>query len=122
VKRFGEKCRYLPTDNSNKTDIMPKPKTGLTKRKSKATKTRARTAKKLERKGRERSLSTHGMGKLTAAEKVALSRGLSGKSDVSSPAKYKAEVEGMGAKKISQRQRKRTVKGSTYTPKKPKRR
>jgi len=101
---------------------MPrKPSTGLTKKKSKATKTRVRVAKKLERKGRERSLSTHGMGALTSAEKITLSRGLSGRTDVSSPAKYKAEVEGMGAKKISQRQRKRTVKKSKYIPKKPKR-
>ena len=100
---------------------MPKPKTGLTKKRSKATKERAKTARKLARKGRDRSLSTHGMGALTQAEKIALSKGLAGKTDISSPAKYKEEVEKSGAKKISQRQRKKTVKKPKYTPRKPKR-
>jgi hypothetical protein len=101
---------------------MPrKPSTRLQKKATKTQKKRAKTAKKLERKGLEKSLSTHGVGALRPEEQHALALGLMGKKDISSPEKYKEAIEGMGSKKISQRQRKKLVKKSKYTPRKPKR-
>lgn len=88
---------------------MPKPKTGLTKKRSKATKSRARSARKLERKGRTPSLSTHGMGKETKTEERVLSAGLSGRKDISEKELYKIVVESQG-QKMSLKQRKKSTK------------